>query len=305
MATSDSTSWRRKLRLSVRSLLVLVLVIGGWLGWTVRNAKIQREAVAAIRLAGGTVTYHWDKRRTRSASPFAKPWWPKWLVKQLGVDYFGHAVDVALTSNGRKGEEHWIPIKQLALTRVAALDQLENIALSGSFVRDEDLACLGTLSKLEGLSLENTSVSDVGLSHLARLAALQRLELGANKVTDDGLKHLAGLTKLRFLSLADNRITGVGLEHLTELPELRHLVLAHNPIDDAGLAHLTGLTRLTNLDLSATQVTDAGLAHISVISSIKSVDLKWTAVTKTGLKDLNSARPGLRCDTGPWMIVGP
>ena len=66
-------------------------VIGGWLGWTVRSAHIQREAVAAIRLAGGSVRYHWDKRHARNASLFAKPWWPKWLVNQLGVDYFGHA----------------------------------------------------------------------------------------------------------------------------------------------------------------------------------------------------------------------
>ena len=41
--------WRRFLRFSVRGLIVLVLVIGVWLGWLVRSARIQREAVAAIR----------------------------------------------------------------------------------------------------------------------------------------------------------------------------------------------------------------------------------------------------------------
>ncbi len=41
--------WRRFVRLSVRGLIVLVLVIGAGLGWMVRQAHIQREAVAAIR----------------------------------------------------------------------------------------------------------------------------------------------------------------------------------------------------------------------------------------------------------------
>jgi hypothetical protein len=55
-------SWRRYLRFSVRGLIVLVLVVGAGLGWTVRSARIQRDAVAAIERAGGSVGYHfqWD-----------------------------------------------------------------------------------------------------------------------------------------------------------------------------------------------------------------------------------------------------
>jgi hypothetical protein len=53
-----SRPWWRHLLFSVRGLLVLVLLIGAGLGWTVRNARIQREAVAAIKSAGGGVTYH-------------------------------------------------------------------------------------------------------------------------------------------------------------------------------------------------------------------------------------------------------
>lgn len=52
-------SCRKLLRISVRELLVLVLVIGAGLGWIVRAARIQREAVAAITRAGGSVKYDW------------------------------------------------------------------------------------------------------------------------------------------------------------------------------------------------------------------------------------------------------
>ena len=49
--------WRRYLRFSVRGLIVLILVIGAGLGWIVRRASIQRNAVATIERAGGGVDY--------------------------------------------------------------------------------------------------------------------------------------------------------------------------------------------------------------------------------------------------------
>ena len=41
-----------RLRLSVRAMLLLVLLIGGGLGWLIRGARIQREAVAEIKRKG-------------------------------------------------------------------------------------------------------------------------------------------------------------------------------------------------------------------------------------------------------------
>jgi hypothetical protein len=57
LADPVSHPWRRFLRFSVRGMIVLVLVIGAGLGWIVRNAHIQRDAVAAIKSAGGRVYY--------------------------------------------------------------------------------------------------------------------------------------------------------------------------------------------------------------------------------------------------------
>jgi len=51
-----SRPWRRFLRLHVRGLIVLVLLIGlglGWIARDARNVRIQREAVTAIKNAGG------------------------------------------------------------------------------------------------------------------------------------------------------------------------------------------------------------------------------------------------------------
>src|SRR6516165_8790615 len=81
-------SWRRFLRFGVRGLIVLVLVIGAGLGWIVRQAHIQRDAVAAIKHAGGSVKYDWEYVSK------GNPWAPRWLVDWLGVDFFGHVTEV-------------------------------------------------------------------------------------------------------------------------------------------------------------------------------------------------------------------
>ena len=51
-----SRRWRRYLRFSVRGLIVGRAGDRCGLGWLVRTAQIQREAVAAIKNAGGGVS---------------------------------------------------------------------------------------------------------------------------------------------------------------------------------------------------------------------------------------------------------
>jgi hypothetical protein len=93
-AWQTSRPWRRFLRFSVRGLIVVVLVVGGWLGWIVRSARIQRDAVAAITKTGGEVNYNWEWRDGVPV-PRAQPWAPRWLVDLLGVDYLGHVTRVS------------------------------------------------------------------------------------------------------------------------------------------------------------------------------------------------------------------
>jgi hypothetical protein len=84
-------------RFSVRGLVLLVLVIGAGLGWLVRSAQIQREAVAAIKKVGGRVRYEWEWSNGKYTAG-RKPWAPQLLVDLVGVDYFGHVTDVSFSS---------------------------------------------------------------------------------------------------------------------------------------------------------------------------------------------------------------
>jgi hypothetical protein len=214
-------------RFSVRALIVLVLLIGAGLGWLVRSAHVQRDAVAAIRRAGGSVSYDWEWNNGKSV-PGGKPWAPKWLVDLIGVDYFAHVTSV------------W----------------LQPAAIDGAIVE------VGHLTQLERLQLVGGSVSDAGLAHLKGLTNLTILFLLDTQVSDAGLMHLKGLTRLSSLDLKDTHVTDAGLAHLKGLTKLSVLDLERTQISDAGLAHLNGLTKVRNIDLTGTQVTQRGVQEL-------------------------------------------
>ncbi len=206
--------WQRFLRFSVRGLIVLVLLIGAGLGWLVRSARIQREAVAEIKNARGNVAYNWESSNGKWI-PAGRPWAPRWLAALLGVDYFGHVV-------------------------VAFIKP-------GSTVTDAVMAKVGRMTQLQGVVLFRTSISDTGLVHLSGLRMLAFLYLDGTQFTNAGLASISGLTSLSALGLNRTQVTDAGLEHLRELTKLDFLDLTHTQVTDAGLAQLKGLARLSNL----------------------------------------------------------
>jgi hypothetical protein len=225
-----SRPWWSYVRFSVRGLIVLVLLIGAGVGWIVRSARIQRDAVAAIQKAGGYVGYGWaGSNRDEFAE---KALAPKWLVHLIGVDYFGHVTDVSLV-----------------FVATPAPGDAESVHLEG-------------LAELAHLNLAVTRVTDAGLVHLNGLTKLAWLDLGGTRITDAGLVHLKGLTKLGSLSLPNTRVSDAGLVHLKGLTKLDWLDLCGTRITDAALAHLKGLTGLSELRLYSTKVTDAGIQEL-------------------------------------------
>jgi internalin A len=205
LAELVSRPWRRFLRFSVRALFVLVLVFGAELGWIVHEAHVQRDAVAAIKKAGGFVKYDWEWRDGKNISG-AKPWAPRLVVDHIGVDYFGHVFDVNLSGSSRPA--------------------------------DTTLAEIGRLNQLRRLWLNDASVTDVGLANLKGLTNLSTLGLGGAQITDAGLAHLKGLPKLSSLGLNGTQVTDAGLAHLKGLTKLSYLMLDGTPVTDAGMSEL-------------------------------------------------------------------
>jgi internalin A len=251
-----SRPWRR-LRISVRGLIVVVLLVGGWFGWIVHCARIQREAVSAIEQAGGSVKYDWEWSNGNSI-PGGKPWAPRLLVDLIGVDYFGHVTAVGFF--------------QLGQTKQSGLNLLN----------DTVIVQVGRLTEVERLDLYESPITEAGVGD--RVA----------NVTDAGLVGLKGLTNLSALNLTGANITYTGLLHLKGLTRLSSIDLSETKITDAGLVHLKALTNLKSVGVRRTQVTDAGLVHLKALTNLSLVNVIRSHVTVAGIKDLKQAFPRLQ-----------
>jgi hypothetical protein len=292
VAEFASGSLRRFRRISIRGLIVLVLVIGTGLGWIVRRAHFQRDAVRTILKAGGQVDYDLNYDRYPATGVF--PWkklasWKMLIADRIGFDFVYHVAYVQLTNSWTTNETE----RQRALARLPDLERLGTLNLAGESVTDSDLAALEGLNHLEHLMLQNTGVSDAGLAHLRALTSLQEIYIRNAPIGDQGLAHLQALPNLRHLTLSHTRVTDAGMERLKDVGGLLTLDLGSTKISDAGLRHLAELSDLRRLRLSWTNVTDVGLAHLKGLRNLSRLDLQRTAVTADGVKELQRALPGL------------
>jgi hypothetical protein len=149
-----TSSWRHRLRFSVRGLMLLVLIFGALLAWIVYLAQVQRATVASIRRADGLVRYHWEYHNGAFVRN-GKPWWPQWLIRLVGIDYFGHATFVFATR-----------ATDADLINIVKLGRLERLVVPGTSVTDAGMARLQGLNYLESLIIFNTQIGDSGLAHL-------------------------------------------------------------------------------------------------------------------------------------------
>ena len=316
------------LRLSVRLLMATILLLAIVLGWIVDCARIQREAVAAVRRAGGSVAY--DCEVDKDGMPRTKPLPLKWLIDSLGIDYVsnvamasfgGNADDAVLVQVGRLnhlerlGLSNNRGVTDAGLAHLKGLTRLRSLDLMGTSVKGPGLAQLHALRRLESLDLQTLPLSDADLAPLADLTALKRLLITAS-ITDAGMVHLKPLTNLEFLALRMVPISTAGLAPLAGMTQLKTLILTETridslvpikdltslvdlrlvgtSIDDRGLAPVEGFRSLTSLTLSRTRVTDQGLIHLRGLSKLTELQLARTAVTEDGLKAILASLSALR-----------
>ena len=144
---------RRWLQFSLRTLLVVMLVLGCGLAWFAREVErewAQREAAVTIRKMGGRVEYV-------AVSGGMIPTAVAWLGGLIDHDLSGYVASVSL---------------------------------KGTRVSDAGLVHLQRLTQLVELNLDNTQVSDAGLVHLQGLTQLRWLSLHETRVSDAGVAEL-------------------------------------------------------------------------------------------------------------------
>ena len=265
--------WWRRVRFSVRALMVLVLVVGAGLGWFIRHAAVQRDAVKAIVAAGGNVRYDFQQKPAPGRSGGTSPG-PKWLVGLLGVDFFADVTSVSIPG----------PQLDAILAHVGRLRRLERLDAPATRVTDAGLAQLSGLSKLRILSCSGTlGLTDAGLAHLSGLERLESLSIyGPTRIEGAGVTHLASLARLRFLAI---RIESeAGLPSLSRLIELRRLFIDMPNVTDAALAQLSRLTWLEELAFGGETGSDAGMAHLTSLTNLNMLQVYGPWFTGNGLE---------------------
>lgn len=194
---------RRWYRFSLRTLLVVILLLSVLLGWfalKLRQAERQRRAVEAIRKAGGTVFYDYQfHEESGTTTGVRESPVPAWLRELIGEDFFASVAGVGFH------DPEWSASDSRPTTVDDADAVLEHVAgLTG-------VVCL---------RLYANQVTDVGMEHLRGLTRLRYLDLSYTQVTDAGLEHLKGLTELGLLQLHGTDVTEEGSEELRKaLPD--------------------------------------------------------------------------------------
>jgi hypothetical protein len=162
--TATTTRARGRYALSLRVLLIVVLVLGGGVGWTVNRANRRRAAVDAVKKAKGALSFDYQYAG-ETARPGGTPWPPGWLLPLLPVEFPG-------------------------LERLGEIKSLRWLNLSGTRITDAGLEHLSRLAALEQLFIDGSELTDGGLKHLCGLRSLKALFVGGDRIGVDGVGEL-------------------------------------------------------------------------------------------------------------------
>ena len=195
---------RKRFRYSLRSLLLVVLVISipcSWLKVQTQQAKRQEAAVIAIRSTGTDVYYRIGTDSVSRQEPqigFAM------LRRYLGDSFFSDVVRIS-SNVSLRDPIHMRPFPTWIIDNETFVELPSmggnygyHTSIGHSPTRTFDDETLVQLTagcpNVRHLDISRSQVTNTGLMHLKKLEALEGLELNDTHVTDAGMTHLACLT---------------------------------------------------------------------------------------------------------------
>jgi hypothetical protein len=198
----------RKVRVSLRWLLLFFLVACLTLGYLAHHGEKIRRARQEINRIRGNLEYahQFNEQGYKPQSSAATEWLPSrindFFVKPWHVDLFGtNATDSDLS----------------------LLDDVKDVRILSAGlteITDEGTIIISRMRNLTCLRLEATRVTDFGVSNLIKLKRLQDLDLGSTSITDKCIEDLSQMASLRYLNIAGTKISRNGFKTLrSKLPE--------------------------------------------------------------------------------------
>ena len=206
-------SWAaRRLRFSLRSLLLFPILAAAILGFVANGAHRQRTAVAEIKKQGGWVKYDFQLRGYQ-------PRGPQWFLKRLGLDYSNRVLEASIPGDTRV---------------VRGLSGLRFLEINGDRVIESRLKPLKHLRQLERLSLRSGSISEQGLRNVANIPNLKSLDLGGTKLNGVSLAPLRA-SSLEELGLAHVDIADADVPTLVGMPSLKTLSVKEGVLSSSAM----------------------------------------------------------------------
>jgi hypothetical protein len=197
---------RKYLRMSLRTMMVLVLILAVLLGWRVNKARQQTKAVAVVKSHGGWVHYDYEFVGGK-LTPGREPWAPHWLRKILGDELFQEIEYVSLVyddSTGTRHDNKNVSTCDDVLAQLASQPGINQLLLHGTQATDEGLKHVGKMATLEALFIwDATSITDAGVAHLAGLKNLKKIHISRSRITDESLVLMSSLPRIEELSLQE------------------------------------------------------------------------------------------------------
>lgn len=282
--TKPASPRRRWYQFSLRTLLVLMLVLPIGLGWYAhaRNKSLKQwEAVRALRAAGEKLRALRDDELLEGEQAILPA--PAWQ-KAMGVD-LPQELKVFLSRYSK--------FTDAEAAHLAELPQVTIIQVRGE-TTDKGTALITKRPKLECLTLNSPHLTDESLKILADFRDLEVLDIRTAPITDQGLAYFSNHPKLTFLAVDSPLITDKGLASVATCAKLEQLFLQSNEITDAGMASMSSLKQLKALSVSSFRITDAGLEPLAAIKTLETVRLVGTQASPDGIAKLQQAIPSLK-----------
>jgi len=170
-------------RFSLRTLLILVTVLGavlGWVGWELQQVRKEKEAIAWVIEVGGEIGY-------RQEPPFFSM--DRWFgARATEADLHGRRTS-NLSMLAKLKHLETLNLCGTTATDLSPLSELKNLrTLDISYTKAIDPSPLAELENLETLHLTNAEVND--LSSLAEVKNLKALHLRKTQVGEEQVQKI-------------------------------------------------------------------------------------------------------------------
>lgn len=209
------------------------------------------------------------------------------------VKQFDKKIDIPAGTELRLHLERDATIEDLKQLAALPPGTIQSLVLEGCTLDSAAMTYVAGIAGIADLALQGNPVTDEGVAALTGLFTLRYLNLNGTKITDASAPVLASMQSLRSLAVKDTEMTRASLPHLVKLTSLE-VFLPPDGLQDADLELLRPLDKLHFLTLVGAEITDNGIAPLLELKNLNTLCLLKTSITDQGFRRIETTLPA--CD---------